>query len=161
MYGQWGTTPTWCDFQNCIKQNFKCVLSLWNQNETFTIYKTCFIAFRKKELMLLHSIYICRLINKWYQIPYLSPMLNFWNVQKIYLTFFLSVSWNISCFFFFIIKVKSWFIPTNHYLTRSSRLGLRMETRSQRSAQPEQYNRETTLEAENNVSLCLLFLIIW
>ena len=31
---QWGTSPTSCDFQNCVKQNFKCVLSLWNKNKT-------------------------------------------------------------------------------------------------------------------------------
>ena len=32
-------------FQNCVRQNFKCV---WNINKTFMIYKTYFIAFWKK-----------------------------------------------------------------------------------------------------------------
>ena len=57
MYGKWGTSPTWCDFQNCVKQNFKCVLSLWNKNETFMIYKTCYIAFWRQEVMLPHPVY--------------------------------------------------------------------------------------------------------
>ena len=37
VHGQWGMSPTWCDFQNCVKQNFKCVLSLRNKNKTFMI----------------------------------------------------------------------------------------------------------------------------
>jgi len=45
------------DFQNCVKRNFKYVLILWNQNKTFMIYKTCFIAFWKKEVMLTHPVF--------------------------------------------------------------------------------------------------------
>ena len=54
VFGQWRTSPTWYDFQNCVKQNFKYVLSLSNKNKTYMIYKTYFIAFRKKEVMLPH-----------------------------------------------------------------------------------------------------------
>ena len=28
VHGQWGTLPTWCDFKNCIKQNFICVSTI-------------------------------------------------------------------------------------------------------------------------------------
>ena len=52
VHGQWGKSPIWCDFQNCVKQIFKCVLSLWNKK--IIIIKTCFIAFWKKEAMLPH-----------------------------------------------------------------------------------------------------------
>ena len=56
VYGQWGTSPTWCNFENIVKQNFKCVSSLWNKNTTFMINKTSFIAFWKKEVMLPHPL---------------------------------------------------------------------------------------------------------
>ena len=56
VYRQWGTSPTWYDFQNCVKQNFKYVLLLWNKIKTFLIYTFCFIALWKKEVMLPHPV---------------------------------------------------------------------------------------------------------
>ena len=56
VYGQWGTSPIWYDFQNYVKQNFKYVLKLWNKIKTFLIYTSCFIAFWKKEVMLPHPV---------------------------------------------------------------------------------------------------------
>ena len=41
-----------------VRQNFKYALSLWNKNKTYFIYKTCFIAFWKKEVMLPHPVFI-------------------------------------------------------------------------------------------------------
>ena len=42
VYGQRGTSPNWFDFQNCVKQNFQDVISIWNKIKTVLFSISCF-----------------------------------------------------------------------------------------------------------------------
>ena len=57
VYGRWGMPPTWCDFQNSVKQNFKCVLSLWNKYKTYIIYFYCLLKKRSYVATPVFTIY--------------------------------------------------------------------------------------------------------
>ena len=50
MHRQEGMSPTWWDFQNCVKQNFKCVLSLWKKIKLLWFIKLVLLLFRKRKL---------------------------------------------------------------------------------------------------------------
>ena len=56
VYGQSVWTPNWYDFQNCVKQNFQDIISIWNKIKTFLISISCFIALWNKEIMLPHPV---------------------------------------------------------------------------------------------------------
>ena len=68
----------------CVKQNFKCVLSLWNKNNFFIIYNTCFIVFWKKDAHIFP--YLC---DHAHILPYLGYCIVcciIWNPREHHIT---------------------------------------------------------------------------